>query len=169
MATGYNILCIIPSKKKKHLVYNHFVQKKTMESYTSEAAVSIQVLVKEMKQKLFSPQLQNSSESPSAYDTAWLAMIPDSNNTKNPMFKSCVQWVLNNQKEGGFWGDEDYLIHTLSSTLACILALATWNVGPKNIQLGEQCSPLLNIFILFIRAVIRVWLLVSSSGSNSFN
>ncbi|WOH12037.1 hypothetical protein DCAR_0831534 [Daucus carota subsp. sativus] len=109
-----------------------------MESYTSEAAVSIQVLVKEMKQKLFSPQLQNSSESPSAYDTAWLAMIPDSNNTKNPMFKSCVQWVLNNQKEGGFWGDEDYLIHTLSSTLACILALATWNVGPKNIQLGKS-------------------------------
>lgn len=109
-----------------------------MESHSSEAEVSIKVLVKEMKQKLFSAQLQSSLVSPSAFDTAWLAMIPDSKNTENPMFKCCVDWVLNNQQEEGFWGDDYNLIHTLSSTLACILALATWNVGFENIELGDH-------------------------------
>lgn len=109
-----------------------------MESNSSEAAVSIKSLVKEMKKKMFGAQVQSSSVSPSAYDTAWLAMIPDSKNTENPMFKCCVDWVLNNQKERGFWGDDHNLIYTLSSTLACILALATWNVGPQNIELGKS-------------------------------
>ncbi|KAL8103448.1 hypothetical protein AgCh_027869 [Apium graveolens] len=90
-----------------------------------------------MEKKLFSAQLQSSLVSPSAFDTAWLAMIPDSKNTKNPMFKRCVNWILNNQQDEGFWGDDHSLIHTLSSILACILALAAWNVGPQSIELGK--------------------------------
>ncbi|KAK1378444.1 putative geranyllinalool synthase [Heracleum sosnowskyi] len=109
-----------------------------MESYSSQAAVSIELLVKEMKKKMFSAQVQSSLVSPSAFDTAWLALIPDTKNTENPMFKCCVDWVLNNQEEAGFWGDDHNLIHTLSSTLACILALATWNVGPQTIELGKS-------------------------------
>ncbi|KAL8087947.1 hypothetical protein AgCh_037912 [Apium graveolens] len=110
-----------------------------MESYSSEAEISIKRLVNEMKNKMFSAQVKTTSlVSPSAYDTAWLAMIPDSKNTKNPMFKCCLDWILKNQQEGGSWGDDHLLIHTLSSTLACILALATWNVGHENIELGKS-------------------------------
>lgn len=111
-----------------------------MESHSSEAEVSIKGLVNEIKNKMFSAQSQSSLVSPSAFDTAWLAMIPDAKNTENPMFECCVDWVLNNQQEEGFWGDggDHNLIHTLSSTLACILALATWNVGHENIEPGDH-------------------------------
>lgn len=88
--------------------------------------------------------------SPSAYDTAWMAMIPHdhtqmsscSSNSK-PMFESCLKWVLNNQNEQGFWGTECDghgmpTIECLPSTLACILALKWWNVGTPMIHKGKS-------------------------------
>ncbi|KAF7844906.1 (E,E)-geranyllinalool synthase [Senna tora] len=68
----------------------------------------------------------------SAYDTAWLAMIPQYSSDQ-PMFTNCLNWVLNNQKEDGFWGDCDSFgnptIQALPSTLASIVALKKWNTG----------------------------------------
>lgn len=109
----------------------------------SSSLASIKALVNKIKQKMFSNKVDlHSIVSPSAYDTAWLAMIPDSKNRDNPMFKSCLNWVLNNQNEQGFWGDSGFddvpTIDTLPATLACMVALSTWNVGAKNIEKGDD-------------------------------
>ncbi|CAA0817906.1 (E-E)-geranyllinalool synthase [Striga hermonthica] len=72
----------------------------------------------------------------SAYDTAWLAMIPDRENGNGPMFKSCLDWIVENQNEGGFWGgieqDDNLLmisIDALPATLASLVALKKWNAS----------------------------------------
>ncbi|KAG5561541.1 hypothetical protein RHGRI_004549 [Rhododendron griersonianum] len=107
---------------------------------------SIETLVKKVREEIFSTfDVYNSFVSASAYDTAWLAMIPAENPNKfeqccGPMFKGCLEWVLNNQKEEGFWGERDMnglpTIDSLPSTLACIVALKKWNLGDTNINKG---------------------------------
>ncbi|RVW46283.1 (E,E)-geranyllinalool synthase [Vitis vinifera] len=71
--------------------------------------------------------------------TAWLAMVPGGNDGR-PMFGECLNWVVNNQREGGFWGESDGYgnptIDCLPATLACMLALKTWGVGSGNLERG---------------------------------
>ncbi|KAK0580155.1 hypothetical protein LWI29_037243 [Acer saccharum] len=79
--------------------------------------------------------------SPSAYDTAWLAMVPDSHQPFEPMFKDCLNWVLNNQTEQGFWGDHRDghgrpTIESIPETLACLIALKRWNSGKPQVEKG---------------------------------
>ncbi|KAA8515305.1 hypothetical protein F0562_018465 [Nyssa sinensis] len=101
---------------------------------------SIQALVNDIKEEMFSTVDLYSFVSPSAYDTAWLAMIPDPKRTHLPMFKGCLEWVLNNQREEGFWGESNHgghpTIDTLPATLASIVALKKWNIGDDNIEKG---------------------------------
>ncbi|KAB1221919.1 Levopimaradiene synthase, chloroplastic [Morella rubra] len=69
---------------------------------------SIESQVTEIKENMFSNcDSANSFISPSAYDTAWLAMIPDPDQPFQPMFKNCLDWVLHYQKDEGFWGECD--------------------------------------------------------------
>ncbi|MCD7466152.1 hypothetical protein HAX54_002580 [Datura stramonium] len=107
---------------------------------------SIESLVNEIKKDLFSNQLDNTFVTQtSAYDIAWLAMIPCNNQEEanGPMFESCLNWILNNQNEQGYWGElssngENNLpnICTLPTTLACMVALKKWNVGESHITKG---------------------------------
>ncbi|KAL2495085.1 geranyllinalool synthase [Forsythia ovata] len=102
---------------------------------------SIQSLVSEIKEEIFSNDNLHPFVSSSAYDTAWLAMIPVDPRKQNcPMFKNCLNWILENQNEDGFWGETNYeglpTIDTLPATLACMVALQTWNVGQENIEKG---------------------------------
>ncbi|KAJ9690377.1 hypothetical protein PVL29_012829 [Vitis rotundifolia] len=101
---------------------------------------SIHALVQKIKQKMFSNTDLYSFISPSAYDTAWLAMIPDPHQPDRPVFAECLDWVLNSQREEGFWGEFDgYGVPTidcLPATLACMVALKRWNVGAKSIDEG---------------------------------
>ncbi|XP_047323890.1 S-linalool synthase-like [Impatiens glandulifera] len=103
---------------------------------------SVQALLDEIKRDLMlSSTLSHfptTFVSPSAYETAWLAMIPqDPQSIKGPMFKGCLDWFINNQKDGGFWGEEDQegfpTIDALPSTLACIVSLSMWAVGKENV------------------------------------
>ncbi|XP_047323971.1 S-linalool synthase-like [Impatiens glandulifera] len=101
---------------------------------------SIETLVKEIKKEMFS-SFSIISPSTSAYETAWLAMIPeDPHERKNPAFKGCLDWVLHSQNDEGFWGEEDKdghpTIDALPATLACILALKLWGIGDDNINRG---------------------------------
>uniref|UniRef100_A0A0D3HLS1 Terpene synthase N-terminal domain-containing protein n=2 Tax=Oryza barthii TaxID=65489 RepID=A0A0D3HLS1_9ORYZ len=86
-------------------------------------------------------QLQGVELSPSSYDTAWVAMVPVQGSPQSPCFPQCVEWILQNQQEDGSWGhsagpsgevNKDILL----STLACVLALNTWNVGQDHIRRG---------------------------------
>ncbi|EOY28339.1 P(E)-nerolidol/(E,E)-geranyl linalool synthase, putative [Theobroma cacao] len=85
--------------------------------------------------------------SPSAYDTAWLAMIPADSNLQPcsvPMFKDCLDWVLNNWTEEGYWAECDAhgnpTIESLLATLACAIVLKKWNVGIENEDRDITCD-----------------------------
>ncbi|KAL4202076.1 hypothetical protein AMTRI_Chr02g219200 [Amborella trichopoda] len=93
----------------------------------------IEVLVKEMKQMM--REMKVHIHNPSAYDIAWAAMIPSDKCGVEPMFPKCLEWIIENQKDGGFWGGEDDCnspsptAECLPATFACIVALKTWDVG----------------------------------------
>ncbi|KAK6933936.1 Terpene synthase, metal-binding domain [Dillenia turbinata] len=76
----------------------------------------------------------------SAYDTAWVAMVPTPNSPNAPLFPRCVEWVLENQLHDGSWGrphgDPFLTKDALSSTLACVLALKRWDMGERHVKKG---------------------------------
>ena len=81
---------------------------------------------------------------PSAYDTAWVAMVPapapaPAGSAPAPRYPGCVDWVLRSQRrDDGSWGGGDPSLRkdALSSTLACVLALTTWGVGGDAVARG---------------------------------
>ena len=82
---------------------------------------------------------------PSAYDTAWVAMVPAPGSLQVPHFPQCVDWILRNQRGDGSWGpqadgsgDGPWSLgkDSLSSTMACVLALRTWGVGDEHVGKG---------------------------------
>nr|AOG18231.1 diterpene synthase [Taiwania cryptomerioides] len=74
----------------------------------------------------------------SAYDTAWLAIVPSLENLQLPQFPQCLSWIMENQLWDGSWGllDFPYIKDNLSHTLACLIALRRWNVGTENVEMG---------------------------------
>lgn len=103
---------------------------------------SIESVVSEVKNEILSDKVEvDAFVSPSAYDTAWLAMIPHQHNQNAPMFPSCLNWILRNQNEAGFWGETDEqdlpTLDALPATLACLVALKLWNAGHPNIESGN--------------------------------
>ncbi|XVF77771.1 hypothetical protein PTKIN_Ptkin14bG0073500 [Pterospermum kingtungense] len=76
----------------------------------------------------------------SSYDTAWVAMVPSPTSPKNPCFPACLNWLLDNQLSDGSWGPFHHhpllIKDTLSSTLACVLALRRWGVGEEQMTKG---------------------------------
>ncbi|KAK1284709.1 S-linalool synthase [Acorus calamus] len=71
-------------------------------------------------------------------DTAWTAMVPHPERSDLPMFPTCLEWVLHNQRQGGSWGEPGRrpTIHSLTETLACMVALKVWKVGATNVHKG---------------------------------
>lgn len=104
------------------------------------AGVNSDVLrIEEIKERI--RRLFNKVElSVSAYDTAWVAMVPSPHYSQTPCFSGCVSWILENQLKDGSWGLSHQSVRLLkddmSSTLACILALKRWGVGEKQINKG---------------------------------
>ncbi|CAI0374038.1 unnamed protein product [Linum tenue] len=80
----------------------------------------------------------------SAYDTAWMAMVPTptSSMEDSPLFPQCARWILDNQLNDGSWGlarcNPSSTKDALSSTLACILALQRWGLGEQQVTKGLQ-------------------------------
>lgn len=101
----------------------------------------------------------------SAYDTAWVAMVPSPHYSQTPCFSGCVSWILENQLKDGSWGLSHQSVRLLkddmSSTLACILALKRWGVGEKQINKGI-CFSSLNLSPYFmILSIFTIKVLVS--------
>jgi ent-kaurene synthase len=69
-------------------------------------------------------------------------MVPLQGFPQAPCFPQCVEWILQNQWNNGSWGINEYDLSTnkssLLSTLACIIALKKWNVGPEHIMRGTK-------------------------------
>lgn len=74
----------------------------------------------------------------SSYDTAWVAMIKDVMGSDNPQFPSALDWIGQNQLPDGSWGDEHYFCSydRLMNTLACVIALRSWNMQPSQYEGG---------------------------------
>ncbi|XP_020576699.1 S-linalool synthase-like [Phalaenopsis equestris] len=105
--------------------------------------------VERMKRELFSSSADLFALLPvSAYETAWVAMVPDPNDPTRPMFPQCLDWVLRSQNALGFWFDDhvheqsgldfdhqelknykhQWSIADFMATLACLIALRTWEI-----------------------------------------
>ncbi|KAL4193730.1 hypothetical protein AMTRI_Chr06g178270 [Amborella trichopoda] len=101
----------------------------------------IEGLVREMKGMMVDMDVYSCVFS-SAYDTACLAMLPSEKSSKGSMFPKCLQWIIENQRVGGFWGEgyeyNSPTIESLPSTFACIIALKSWNVGHECIEKGLE-------------------------------
>ncbi|KAK1300068.1 hypothetical protein QJS10_CPB13g00701 [Acorus calamus] len=79
----------------------------------------------------------------SAYDTAWVSMIEDINGNDAPQFPRSLQWIVDHQLSDGSWGDRDYFLvyDRLLNTLACVVALKTWNICPEIYENGKKFFP----------------------------
>ncbi|KAL9331777.1 hypothetical protein ACSQ67_001387 [Phaseolus vulgaris] len=76
----------------------------------------------------------------SAYDTAWVALVKNVEDTNSPQFPSCIEWIANNQLHDGSWGDAELFIahDRILNTLACVLALRSWNMHPQKCEKGMK-------------------------------
>ncbi|KAH0978402.1 hypothetical protein GBA52_028121 [Prunus armeniaca] len=74
----------------------------------------------------------------SAYDTAWVALVEDVEGSGLPQFPSSLEWIANNQLPDGSWGDSEiFTAHDrIINTIACVVALKTWNVHPDKCEKG---------------------------------
>ncbi|OEL25993.1 Ent-copalyl diphosphate synthase 1, chloroplastic [Dichanthelium oligosanthes] len=74
----------------------------------------------------------------SAYDTAWVAMVPRMDGGKGPEFPAAVQWILNNQLPDGSWGDSELFsaYDRLINTLGCVVTLTKWSLEPEMCNKG---------------------------------
>ncbi|PIN18251.1 Ent-copalyl diphosphate synthase [Handroanthus impetiginosus] len=74
----------------------------------------------------------------SPYDTAWVALVEDVDGGGAPQFPSSLRWISNNQLPDGSWGDRYAfsIYDRLLNTLACVVALRSWNVHPDKINKG---------------------------------
>ncbi|CAN6483648.1 unnamed protein product [Victoria cruziana] len=70
----------------------------------------------------------------SAYDTAWVGMVAEEDEAggnQRPRFPSCLEWIAQNQHPDGSWGESLFSIYDrVINTLACVIALKTWNHSP---------------------------------------
>lgn len=82
--------------------------------------------------------MEDGEISVSAYDTAWVGLVPDVNGSGEPQFPSSLVWIANNQLSDGSWGDTHiFSAHDrLINTLACVLALKSWNLHPDKCEKG---------------------------------
>ncbi|XP_061341359.1 ent-copalyl diphosphate synthase 1-like [Gastrolobium bilobum] len=88
--------------------------------------------------KLMLGSMEDGEISISAYDTAWVALIKNVDDENAPQFPTCLEWIANNQLPDGSWGDSELFIayDRILNTLACVIALRSWNVHPEKCDKG---------------------------------
>ena len=76
----------------------------------------------------------------SPYDTAWVAMIKDVGGCDAPEFPSSLEWIVHNQLQDGSWGDQKLscVYDRLVNTIACVVALRSWNVHDDKVKRGRE-------------------------------
>ncbi len=76
---------------------------------------------------LFKGRIGRGEMAGTAYDTAWVASIPDPDHPDRPAFPQALEWLRLHQHSDGSWGAEVQYSHdSILSTLASILVLSDW-------------------------------------------
>ncbi|KAL5053459.1 hypothetical protein RYX36_034141 [Vicia faba] len=97
----------------------------------------IRTQINEVKKMLRS--MEDGEITISAYDTAWVALVKSVDDENKPQFPSSLQWIVDNQLADGSWGDELFVAHDrILNTLACVIALKSWNVNPDMCEKGMK-------------------------------
>ncbi|CAO2141182.1 unnamed protein product [Urochloa humidicola] len=120
---------------------HQFYVVKSRTRHPVHAAGSSTVEVRDLEERIREQLTTSAAESlpASAYDTAWVAMVPAPMAVATPRFPGCVHWILHNQRTDGSWGayeDPSLCKDALLSTLACVLALTTWGTGDDHVIKG---------------------------------
>ncbi|KAG6438314.1 hypothetical protein SASPL_103251 [Salvia splendens] len=73
----------------------------------------------------------------SPYDTAWVALVAAADEA-GPQFPSSLEWISRNQLGDGSWGDgrRFSIFDRIINTLACVVALRSWDVNPEKTEKG---------------------------------
>ncbi|XVF80451.1 hypothetical protein PTKIN_Ptkin15bG0074400 [Pterospermum kingtungense] len=130
----------LPVIQWKEMVDNEIEEVETLKVFESN---KIKERIGTIKSMLGS--IEEGEISISAYDTAWVALVEDIQRSGTPQFPSSLEWIANNQLPDGSWGDEQiFTVHDrLINTLACVIALKTWDIHPDKCQ-KENISKLGN-------------------------
>ncbi|XP_062201584.1 ent-copalyl diphosphate synthase AN1, chloroplastic-like isoform X2 [Phragmites australis] len=74
----------------------------------------------------------------SAYDTAWVALVPKLDGGEGPQFPATVRWIIDNQLSDGSWGDSALFsaYDRMANTLACVVALTKWSLESEKCKTG---------------------------------
>ncbi|XP_042008580.1 copalyl diphosphate synthase 2, chloroplastic-like isoform X2 [Salvia splendens] len=73
----------------------------------------------------------------SPYDTSIVALIKDLEGRDAPQIPSCLEWIARHQKADGSWGDDFFCIYDrILNTLACVVALKSWNLRDDMMEKG---------------------------------
>ncbi|XP_062196666.1 syn-copalyl diphosphate synthase, chloroplastic-like [Phragmites australis] len=74
----------------------------------------------------------------SAYDMAMVALLKNLDGGDGPQFPSGIDWIIQNQLPDGSWGDDDFFMFSdrIISTLACVVALTSWNIHTDKCERG---------------------------------
>lgn len=74
----------------------------------------------------------------SAYDTAWVALVKKLDGGDGPQFPLSIDWIVQNQLLDGSWGDDSLFLvqDRVINTLACIIALKSWNIHDDKCRKG---------------------------------
>ncbi|EEF41695.1 ent-copalyl diphosphate synthase 1 [Ricinus communis] len=111
-----------------------------IEEQVTKISVSNEILKRVQNVKSMLDSMEDGEISISAYDTAWVALVEDINGSGAPQFPSSLQWIANNQLSDGSWGDGDiFTAHDrILNTLACVVALKSWNIHPDKCERGMK-------------------------------
>ncbi|KAK4492527.1 hypothetical protein RD792_003338, partial [Penstemon davidsonii] len=119
---------------KRHNIVEDDIEKN--DTYEESVSDEIRRLVESIRSMLRS--MDDGEISISAYDTAWVALVEDVGGSGTPQFPSSLEWICDNQLPDGSWGDRDtFLAHDrIINTLACVIALRSWNMHPDKSDKG---------------------------------
>ncbi|KAL5211737.1 hypothetical protein ABZP36_022584 [Zizania latifolia] len=84
--------------------------------------------------------MEDGEISASAYDTAWVALVPRQEGGDGPQFPATVRWIVGSQLPDGSWGDAALFsaYDRTINTLACVVALTKWSLERDRCKRAEE-------------------------------